>query len=88
MKEYFFILAVLAFFSQVDGFKVLGVLPFGSNSHFAVGNSILKALHKAGHEVTVISPFPQKKPMENFREINTAEVLENQQKGKNEARSD
>ena len=84
MKKYYLVFASLAIFSQVDGFKVLGVLPFGSKSHFAIGNSILKALHKAGHEVTVISPYPQK----TFRDISTTEVLEKQQKGKNILNSD
>jgi hypothetical protein len=66
---------------QINGFKVLGVLPFGSNSHFAIGNAILKTLSKAGHEVTVISPFPQKKKSENYRDIDVSDVLERFKKG-------
>jgi glucuronosyltransferase len=60
----------------IDGFKVLGILPFGSTSHFAIGHGIIKSLHKAGHEVTVISPYPQKKPLDNYRDISIKEVLD------------
>lgn len=61
---------------QVDGLKVLGVLPFSSKSHFAIGNSIVKSLLNAGHEVTVISPYPQKKKLENYRDIDVSSILE------------
>lgn len=79
----FCLLALFAFSSQIDGFKVLGIFPFGSNSHFAIGNSIVKALHKAGHEVTVISPYPQKKQLEKFRDVSTEDILKKYKKGKN-----
>lgn len=81
MKTLCMLVAFFAIFSQIDGFKVLGILPFGSNSHFAIGSAILKNLHKAGHEVTVISPYPQKKPLKNYRDVSTADFLEKQKKG-------
>jgi hypothetical protein len=84
MKTSFLIAAFFALVFKADGFKVLGILPFGSNSHFAIGNSILKNLHKAGHEVTVISPYPQKKQLEKYRDISTADMLEKQRKGDKE----
>ena len=73
MKVLFAIVALFAFFYQIDGMKVLGVLPFESSSHFAIGNSIVEALHSAGHEVTSFSPYPQKKSVENFRTIDMSD---------------
>jgi hypothetical protein len=81
MKLFIFFFSILALAISTHGFKVLGVLPFGSNSHFAIGGSIMKALHKAGHEVTVISPYPQKKPLERYRDISTVDILKKQVEG-------
>lgn len=72
----------LTFVSSIYGFKVLGVLPFGSKSHFAIGNAIMETLHGAGHEITLISPYPRKTPIQNFRDISLADWLEKYQKGK------
>lgn len=81
MQPLYFCVALLALFSQIEGLKVLGILPLGSNSHFAIGQAIVKSLHKAGHDVTVLSPYPQKKPLANFRDISSADVIEKYKKG-------
>lgn len=68
-------------FSSIYSLKVLGVLPFGSKSHFAIGSSIINTLHEAGHEVTVISPFPKKTPVPKYKDISIEDVMEKQEKG-------
>lgn len=60
---------------NISGLKILGILPFGVKSHWAVGHSIIKALVDAGHEATVVSPFPLKTPIENYKEINITDIL-------------
>lgn len=60
---------------HIESAKILGVFPTMAKSHHIVGHSIMKALVEAGHEVTVVSPFPQKKPIKNWRDINTDELL-------------
>lgn len=67
--------------SSNHGFKVLGVLPFGSKSHFAIGSSIINSLHENGHEVTVISPFPKKAPVPKYKDISLADIMERYEKG-------
>ncbi|KAG5670629.1 hypothetical protein PVAND_000877 [Polypedilum vanderplanki] len=67
---------ILLFVNGILGFKVLGIIPFGSKSHFAIGHSILKSLAEAGHEVTAISPYPLKKPMKNYKDISTEDYIE------------
>lgn len=81
MKLLCLFLLVLSAFDIIDGAKVLGVLPFGTKSHFAIGHAIVKALVDAGHEATVISPYPMKKPMKNYRDISTADVIKKYMKG-------
>lgn len=38
-------------------------------SHFAIGHSVMKTLAQTGHEVHVVSPFPQKTPINNYHDI-------------------
>lgn len=63
-----------------DSAKILGIFPTMSKSHYFVGESLMKALVDAGHEVTVISPFVQKKPIKNWREFDTKELAEGRHK--------
>ena len=74
-------LLVLEFFFVVNGYKVLGILPYGSKSHFSIGHSILTSLLDAGHVITVISPYPQKKPVKNYHDIDVSSLLEQFKKG-------
>lgn len=67
--------------SSVFGFKVLGIITFESKSHFAIGNSIIESLHEAGHEVTVISPYPKKNKVPNHHDVSTQDIMEKRLKG-------
>jgi len=46
-----------------------------SKSHHTVGFALAKGLAAAGHEVTLISPFPQKKPVKNLFDIDTPNII-------------
>ncbi|XP_037942675.1 UDP-glycosyltransferase UGT5-like [Teleopsis dalmanni] len=59
----------------VSSLNVLGVLNFAARSHHIVGSSLMKALARKGHNVTVISPFPLKEPMANYHDINVPSIL-------------
>ncbi|KAL7016545.1 hypothetical protein ACKWTF_010055 [Chironomus riparius] len=77
MKFIYFVVAALSIlFIQVNGLRVLGIIPFPSKSHFAIGNGIIESLVDAGHDVTVMSPYPQKKNRENYHEIDVSKILE------------
>lgn len=62
-----------------DGYKILGVFPTMAKSHYITGSALMKGLAAAGHEVTVISPFPQAKPLKNFRDIKALGIVEKMQ---------
>lgn len=52
-----------------NGYRILGVFPTQCKSHWIIGHSVMKSLAKAGHSVTIISPFPLKTPIENYHDV-------------------
>lgn len=54
---------------NVRGYNILGIFPMISRSHYIVGHALLKGLADAGHEVTMISPFKEPKPIPNYNEV-------------------
>jgi hypothetical protein len=67
--SYLLFLITASIILVTNGYKILGVFPFGSASHYAIGEATLKALAEAGHEVTMISVLETKKKLKNYREI-------------------
>lgn len=64
---------------KVESAKILGLFPTPAHSHFTLGSRLMIALAKKGHQVTVVSPFTIKVPIENYEEIpveNMREALE------------
>ncbi|XP_005175208.1 UDP-glycosyltransferase UGT5 [Musca domestica] len=54
--------------------KILSIFGYPGPSQYIFITPLLKALAKRGHEVVSISTFPQKEPVENFRDV---AVMEN-----------
>ncbi|KAI8129053.1 2-hydroxyacylsphingosine 1-beta-galactosyltransferase [Lucilia cuprina] len=69
------LLITLLSVDHLDAYKFLGVLHFSSKSHFIVGSALMRGLVEKGHEVTVISPFPLKKPLKNYHDVPVPSVL-------------
>lgn len=79
-------LLILTIFSSIivhetGGLKVLGIFPLATRSHFQIGHGIVKSLIDAGHETTVVSPYPLKKPIDNYKDVSIAEILPLFEKG-------
>lgn len=62
-----FIIAIQ--FQHGHTFKVLGIFHKTAKSHFIAGSALMKGLANAGHEVTIISNYPQSNPIKNYRDI-------------------
>ncbi|PSN55487.1 hypothetical protein C0J52_02571 [Blattella germanica] len=60
-----------------SGYKILGVFPHVAKSHFVMAEELMKGLAARGHEVTVISHFPQKKPIPNYTDISLVGSMPN-----------
>lgn len=54
--------------SSADGHRILGLFPHPGVSHFHFFHPVMKALAEAGHEVTVVSHFPAKEKIENYKD--------------------
>jgi hypothetical protein len=55
--------------AMICGAKVLSVFPFPSRSHLIVQKALMFELARRGHEVTVVSPFPENKVIPNYTDI-------------------
>lgn len=48
---------------SIQAARILSVFPAVSKSHFAVGEALTLGLARAGHEVTLVSPYDYKSPV-------------------------
>jgi glucuronosyltransferase len=62
-------LLLVAVVSVSESAKILGLFPLPSKSHMAVNVAIVKELAERGHDVTVVSPFPEKSEIPNYKNI-------------------
>lgn len=47
-----------------------------AKSHFTVGNSLMEGLARAGHQVTMISPFKPSRSLKNYTLIQIDGILD------------
>jgi glucuronosyltransferase len=52
-----------------NGARILGLFPMPGKSHMVVNAALMKELAYRGHEVTVVSPFPENKKIPNYKDI-------------------
>jgi glucuronosyltransferase len=55
--------------STVSGARILALFPYIGKSHFDVFEPFVKELAARGHQVVVLSHFPQKQPITNYTDI-------------------
>ena len=53
--------------SQCHGYRILGLFHVGAYSHFSFAKPLVRALSESGHDVTVVSMFPD--PSTNYTDI-------------------
>ena len=58
----------MIFTPTLESHRILGLFPHPGHSHFQFFHPIMKALASAGHEVTVVSEFPNKEKIENYND--------------------
>ncbi|XP_001603747.1 UDP-glucuronosyltransferase 2A2-like [Nasonia vitripennis] len=73
-----FILGAISLVSECSAYRILGVFPFNGKSHNIVIEALMKGLAKHGHQVDVITHYPDTKPVKNYNIIvNLAGSTEN-----------
>lgn len=63
------LLLFISIIAHGSSLKILGIFPHEGKSHYDVFEPLLKTLAQKGHEVTVVSHFPQKNPIPRFKDI-------------------
>lgn len=56
-------------FYTTYAYKILCLFPHVAKSHFVMAEALMKGLAAKGHQVTMISHFPQKNSIPNYRDI-------------------
>ncbi|XP_015113243.1 UDP-glucuronosyltransferase 2B20 [Diachasma alloeum] len=69
------ILFVIFAVSECSSYRILGIFPFNAKSHMMMFEELMKGLARKGHRVDVISPFPLKKPVKNYNDIEIPSAL-------------
>lgn len=67
MTKYLAVLLLLC--AVTHGYKILGLFPHPAISHFQFFQPILRGLAEAGHDVTVVSHFPDKSPLAHYKDL-------------------
>ncbi|XP_033164207.1 UDP-glucuronosyltransferase 2B4 [Drosophila mauritiana] len=70
-----FYLLILLFPGFLYGARILALFPVPSQSHYYHALPYLKNLASLGHEITLVSPFPPEKPVNNIYDIYVPEVF-------------
>ncbi|XP_046663503.1 UDP-glucosyltransferase 2-like [Homalodisca vitripennis] len=58
-----------------DGARILAMVPFPTKSHWIVIEPLFQELASRGHQVTVFSSFPQKKPLPNYTDVDCSDTI-------------
>lgn len=71
LKLFFILLAICV----AEPAKILGIFPIPHTDHFTLGFRLMKELADRGHEVTMVSPFPQKTNIANYTAITVESTM-------------
>ncbi|XP_013172990.1 PREDICTED: UDP-glucuronosyltransferase 2B2-like [Papilio xuthus] len=63
---------IIVIVNSASCLNILGIFPYQGKSHFFVHRVYLRELAKRGHNVTIISHFPEKVPPKNYHDISLA----------------
>nr|WMP40246.1 UDP-glucuronosyltransferase UGT42K1 [Tuta absoluta] len=70
--KFSFVALLLFFINSVTSLNMLAIYPYNGKSHWLVYKVLLRELAAKGHNVTVISHFPEKDPHKNYHHISLA----------------
>jgi glucuronosyltransferase len=68
IKISFILLATLSL-ASVNSYRILGLFPHPGESHYHFFLPVLRALTERGHNLTVVSHFPEKNPPANWHDL-------------------
>ncbi|XP_013189975.2 UDP-glucosyltransferase 2 [Amyelois transitella] len=77
-KSAYLLVAALALAHVCDAYKVLVMFPMVGKSHQILAGGVVRALLDAGHEVTQVTPFPDKNLPPNLRQVDISGSVDDQ----------
>lgn len=63
------VVAALFLIDSSNGLRILGLFPHPGASHFQFFHPVMRGLAEVGHDVTVVSHFPDKNPPKNYKNL-------------------
>ncbi|XP_026763807.2 UDP-glucosyltransferase 2-like [Galleria mellonella] len=76
MKVLSFLFFAIVASSLCDAYRILVLFMVPGKSHGILGDGVVRHLLEAGHEVTYITPFPQKNPHPNLQQVDISKNAE------------
>lgn len=67
-------LFIVALIAPSESLRVLGLFPHPGVSHFHFFHPIMRGLADAGHDITVVSHFPDKNAPPNYKDLSLSET--------------
>ncbi|KAG8034235.1 hypothetical protein G9C98_001320, partial [Cotesia typhae] len=64
-----FMVTIGGHYQSTEALKILGLFPLAGRSHFIPPARLMRELAAKGHQVDVVSHFPLKNPVPNYRDI-------------------
>lgn len=68
-KAPIFVLLLIYFTTPLQCYNILGIFIHPGKSHFDMFYPLMRGLAENGHNITVISHFPDKNPLPNYKDI-------------------
>lgn len=63
------LLMLTASFNYINCYNILGIFIHPGKSHFDMFYPLMRSLAERGHNVTVISHFPDKNPVQGYKDV-------------------
>lgn len=70
------LLTLLAVLTNCHGYRILGLFPLNAKSHMMFNEQTSKGLARRGHQVDVVSTFPQIRPYPNYTDLEVPSALQ------------
>lgn len=69
IKSIVIFVIALSSIESTNGLRILGLFQHPGASHFHFFHPVMRGLAEAGHDVTVVSRFPDKNPPKNYKDL-------------------
>lgn len=62
-------------YDRAHGAQILSLMPIAAKSHWNVVDAVLQTLVARGHNVTAVTPFPKRRKVANYTEVDVSRLI-------------